>query len=252
MSDELKAGKVVRIGDSVTLILGDCRAHLPIKVAAVITDPPYDEFTHAGAFTESARKHVNGTAAAGIAFAALDTCEIAKVLLECSSGWVVAFCALEMLGKYQSAALDNYIRGGIWDRITNTPQISGDRPGQGGEGVAIMNARKGRMKWNGGGKAAIWRYMVERGMKEHPTQKPVDLMAQLVSQFSDAGDVVLDPFMGGGSTGIACIRTGRRFIGIELDPVHFATAEQRIRRELEAGTFDFSAQPASASQQPLL
>lgn len=60
------------------------------------------------------------------------------------------------------------------------------------------------------------------------------------------------PYMGSGTTAIACIRTGRKFIGIERDPVHFATAEQRIRRELEAGTFDFAAQPASASQQPLL
>jgi DNA modification methylase len=66
------------------------------------------------------------------------------------------------------------------------------------------------------------------------------------------GATVLDPYMGSGSTAIACIRTGRKFIGIERDPVHFATAEQRIRRELEAGTFNFAAQPASASQQPLL
>ncbi len=60
------------------------------------------------------------------------------------------------------------------------------------------------------------------------------------------------PYMGSGTTAIACIRTGRKFIGIELDPEHFETAEQRIRRELEAGTFDFAAATARVSQQPLL
>jgi site-specific DNA-methyltransferase (adenine-specific) len=82
--------------------------------------------------------------------------------------------------------------------------------------------------------------------------KPLNMMCRIVEDYTREGDTVLDLCMGSGTTGIACIRTGRKFIGIERDPVHFATAEQRIRRELEAGTFDFAAQPASVSQQPLL
>ncbi len=49
------------------------------------------------------------------------------------------------------------------------------------------------------------------------------------------GVTVLDPYMGSGTTGIACIRTGRRFIGIEKDPTHYATALKRIKRELAQG-----------------
>lgn len=64
--------------------------------------------------------------------------------------------------------------------------------------------------------------------KSHPTEKPVALMAQYVTQSTDAGGLVLDPFMGSGSTGVACRRHGRRFIGIEIDRAHFDTACRRI------------------------
>jgi len=63
----------------------------------------------------------------------------------------------------------------------------------------------------------------------HPTQKPVDLLEFLISKFSDEGDLVLDPFMGSGSTGEACKNTGRHFIGIELDEKHFNTAKTRLK-----------------------
>ena len=63
----------------------------------------------------------------------------------------------------------------------------------------------------------------------HPTQKPVDLMKWLVASYSKPGDVVLDPFMGSGSTGVACLSLGRRFLGCELDPAYFAVATRRIQ-----------------------
>lgn len=63
---------------------------------------------------------------------------------------------------------------------------------------------------------------------DHPAQKPVALMAYLIEQMTDFGDTVLDPFMGSGSTALACQATGRNFIGIEIDPAHFATAKRRI------------------------
>lgn len=62
----------------------------------------------------------------------------------------------------------------------------------------------------------------------HPTQKPVALLEYLVKTYTNEGDVVLDNCMGSGSTGVACVNTGRRFIGIELDPIYFSVAEQRI------------------------
>jgi len=70
----------------------------------------------------------------------------------------------------------------------------------------------------------------------HPTQKPVALMAWCMEKAKvPDGGLVLDPFMGSGSTGIAAIRTGRRFIGIEKDPIHFKTALERIQQELAQG-----------------
>ena len=71
--------------------------------------------------------------------------------------------------------------------------------------------------------------------KLHPTQKPVALMAYMVQTYSNEGETILDPYMGSGSTIIAAIRTGRRAIGIELDPAHYATAVQRITNELAQG-----------------
>ena len=62
----------------------------------------------------------------------------------------------------------------------------------------------------------------------HPTQKPVALMQDLVETYTNPGDTVLDFTMGSGSTGVACVNTGRRFIGIERDPGYFAIAERRI------------------------
>ena len=69
----------------------------------------------------------------------------------------------------------------------------------------------------------------ERNQSDHPTEKPVDLMFEYVRNSSGAGDVVIDPFMGGGTTGVACLRSGRKFVGIELDEAHFETALNRIQ-----------------------
>ena len=62
----------------------------------------------------------------------------------------------------------------------------------------------------------------------HPTQKPSELVEMLIKEYSKEGDTILDCFMGSGTTGIACIRTGRNFIGIELDDGYFQTAKERI------------------------
>ena len=69
-------------------------------------------------------------------------------------------------------------------------------------------------------------HSIDKGF--HPTQKSLGLMEKLVLIHSNEGDTVLDPFMGSGTTGVACANTGRRFIGIELDPEYFAIAKQRL------------------------
>ena len=74
----------------------------------------------------------------------------------------------------------------------------------------------------------------EKSFGNHPTQKPIAVMTELLMRHSNPGDVVLDPFMGSGSTGVACVNTNRDFIGIELDQTYFKIAENRIN---EAQTF---------------
>ena len=69
----------------------------------------------------------------------------------------------------------------------------------------------------------------------HPTQKPVALMEYLTRTYSNVGETILDNTMGSGTTGVACVNTGRKFVGIEQDAQYFAVAERRIR-EAEAST----------------
>ena len=71
------------------------------------------------------------------------------------------------------------------------------------------------------------------GNKNHPTEKPVELMKFYIENSSNEGDVVLDPFMGGGSTGVACKQLGRDFIGYEIDEKYFNIAKERIENTKE-------------------
>ncbi|MFC2469712.1 MAG: DNA-methyltransferase, partial [Negativicutes bacterium] len=66
----------------------------------------------------------------------------------------------------------------------------------------------------------------------HPTQKPVDLLRWLIRTYTDEGDTILDPFMGSGSTGVACVQEGRRFIGIEQEEKYFEIAMKRLEEAL--------------------
>ena len=70
--------------------------------------------------------------------------------------------------------------------------------------------------------------------KKHPTQKPVPLLEWLIKTYTNEGETVLDNCMGSGSTGVACMNTGRRFIGMELDKGYFDIAQERIKNAAEA------------------
>lgn len=79
-----------------------------------------------------------------------------------------------------------------------------------------------------------WTYT---GNKLHPTQKPVGIFAPIIEAFTKPGDIVLDPFCGSGSTLVAARDMGRRFAGIELDPVHHLTAATRLQEDHKTITF---------------
>lgn len=89
-----------------------------------------------------------------------------------------------------------------------------------------------------------------RETRVHPTQKPLALMAALVRDFTDPGDLVCDPFAGSGTTGVACRRMGRRFIGWERDPKYHAIATRRIGAAREQ--MDLLEPPAPQPVQALL
>ncbi len=73
-----------------------------------------------------------------------------------------------------------------------------------------------------------WRYT---GNERHPTEKPLVAMMLLVEAFSAPGEIVLDPFVGSGTTAVAAKQCGRRYIGIDIEPVYAQQAQERVRRE---------------------
>lgn len=79
----------------------------------------------------------------------------------------------------------------------------------------------------------ILRYNSNNFNRLHPTQKPVDLLEYLIKTYTNEGDIVLDNCMGSGSTGVACINTNRKFIGIEKDGKYFNTSWERLQETLD-------------------
>lgn len=95
----------------------------------------------------------------------------------------------------------------------------------------ILMLRKGRAKnINNMGSSNILRVPNIIRNKAHPTEKPADLMQVLIENSTEPGQTVLDPFMGVGGGGVASVRTGRRFIGIEIDEKYYDIAKERIER----------------------
>ena len=94
----------------------------------------------------------------------------------------------------------------------------------------ILFLRKGKAKWikDIGGSKTVHQFNNIIGSKLHPTQKPIDLLEFYINNSSMENDLILDPFMGSGSTGVACVNTNRNFIGIELDKNYFEIAKERI------------------------
>lgn len=235
------------------LVRGDsarCLRRLPdAAVAHVITDPPYSDHVHAkvrrgGSVHEpdvdepGRPKRATISTAAVLGFDAItqtqrDLCaaEFARV----AARWVLTFCDDESAGDWVSsnraAGLD-HVRIGHWWKLGATPQFTGDRPATGAESIVIAH-RRGRKRWNGGGRHATWAHAVcNDSDRFHTTQKPLALMLELVEQFTDPDDLVLDPFAGSGTTGVACLRLGRRFIGVERDAAYARKARARLDAEV--------------------
>lgn len=139
-------------------------------------------------------------------------------------------CLSEMLMEAQLAGfkLHNIL---IWEKNNCTPSQWYMKNCE-----YVLFLRKGDAKYinNIGQSKTVHQFNNIIGRKVHPTEKPVDLLEFYIKNSSNVEDVVLDPFMGSGSTGVACVNTGRNFIGIELDEKYFNIAKERIDKSTES------------------
>jgi site-specific DNA-methyltransferase (adenine-specific) len=231
------------------LLRADSRLVLPRlpagSVTHVITDPPYEAEAH------TAHRRVKRGGSAGERWGNGDSREamiealgfdpittedrqsIGSEISRLAARWALVFCQVEATGAWRSALTSDerlaYRRTCVWVKPDAQPQFSGDRPGMGYESIVVAHVA-GRCTWNGGGRVGVFTFSKNTpgGKHAHPTMKPLPLMRELVRLFTDPDDIVLDPFAGSGTTGVACLELGRRFIGIELDRTFHRAALRRL------------------------
>jgi len=215
--------KVV-IGDA-TLYLGDCLDVLPTlgKVDAVITDPPYGIGADKGKKGSIPFKGGKPVEMAWHPDNTWDKCRPADDLIRLcvASGSVAVMWG----GNYFADLLPAMGRWLWWDKCQTMPSY-GD-----GE-LAWTNLPQTTPKKFTLANNKIFADRVER---HHPTQKPIELMAWCVEMATKERETILDPFMGSGTTGVAAIQLGRKFIGIEREPKYFDIACRRIEQAVAQG-----------------
>jgi DNA modification methylase len=200
----------VVIGDA-TLYLGDCREIIPIvgKVDAVITDPPYGCKATSGWGGKYSGFEIQGD----------DSTELRDfVIAQCNCPFAMfgspridrpKNCSILIWSKGEHTGMGNLQFP--WKPDFEEVYISGDG-------------------WSGRRTSSVLKFNARTDSERfHPTEKPIGLMVEIASKAPPG--VILDPFMGSGTTGIACLKTGRKFIGIERDPEYFRIACERIRKE---------------------
>lgn len=120
------------------------------------------------------------------------------------------------------------------------------------EMLMVAHRRGGRIRWGDGiPPQPNIISMAAPQARSHPNEKPLALMQRIVATHSKLGDTILDPFLGGGTTGVAAVTLGRKFIGIELDPQHFETACRRISAALAQRRLDLLPPPPPSNQDAL-
>jgi site-specific DNA-methyltransferase (adenine-specific) len=226
--------------DGITIYLGDCRDVLPYIGGArlMLTDPPYDDRTAKNA--RGAGGHCDGRGFIDRAIGSIDLEDLRALFTLAAASmappaWCVATVAWQHAARLEVSPPEGwqFTRCGVWVKPDGAPQFSGDRPAQGWEAVAILHTTAGgRMSWNGGGSRAVWTHCITRDVKGHPTVKPLALVRDWVTLFSDPGDLVLDPFMGSGTTLRAAKDLGRRAIGIEVNERYCDLAVRRLRQQV--------------------
>ncbi|WP_441004678.1 DNA-methyltransferase [Neisseria musculi] len=213
--------------DGATLYLGDCADVLPVvlsenKVDALISDPPYVLQAGGGnlggqrKYMADINRHLDG----GFDISILQNFE----------NWLV-FCAksqlVEIIVQAKSQGLNWMVL--TWNKKNPTPLTCNTYLPD--TEYMIHGYRK--HIWESKTRFVVGN--VEKNPFDHPTVKPQYVMNKAVMSASEKGDLILDPFMGTGSTGVSALRLGRRFIGIEKEPKYFDIACQRIENALSQG-----------------
>lgn len=207
------ARRVEQLADGVTLYLGDCREILPTlpKVDAVVTDPPYgigDKWDRKGGFATCAGKLWNGDAGwdSEIQQDAIDQS------LAVSGGRGIVWGG----NYYDLVPSRGYL---VWDKMQSEFSLADSELAWCSDPITPKTFRFARAQLASEGKI-------------HPTQKPIGLMKFCIEKLPDA-HTILDPFMGSGTTGVAAVKLGRKFIGIEIEPKYFDIACRRISEALK-------------------
>ena len=235
---------IYRPNENITLYRGDCLDILPTLtgIDAVVTDPPYPGLEGGLiAKTDGVAKRVRPSVTVGTPWGD----DLSGLSMACSMAKAaLAFCSHASIVATREAMGGEAVGFATWYKRNSQPSFR-NRPYYTCEHIWMIEYAPG-MNWKNvptfydipklqAGCMAVERILNDDGSTSHPTQKPVTLMRKLL-QVVPEGMTVLDPYMGSGTTGVACIRTGRRFIGIEIDPTHYATACKRIDNELQQMT----------------
>ncbi len=239
----------------VRLILGDCREWLPSLegIDAVITDPPWElgegqvEIRGTGV---APRRQKSMTLAQGCVGSWSE--EVVKLCQDVATGDCFFFAGYKELGKLCDAC--EPLRGVFaWHKPNGAPAAF--YPAKLDLSFIVWTGKKsclyGYQHWPSmvfsvpfppAGCFASERIIDASGKASHPCQGPVSLYQTLMAPMP-ASHTILDPYMGSGTTGIACLRTGRRFVGVEISPAYFAIALERVQRELAQGVLPLDAPP---------
>lgn len=248
--------KEVTIGDC-RLILGDCLEVMASldEVDHVISDPPYEDELHKA--IGRIRRNDGQEMIASLGFDGVNAsrADIAQHVVRLSRGWAILFCLAEGVRAWRDdlqAVKAKWDTTLAWIKPDASPRFNGQGAARGFECAVTCWCGTGYRSWNGGGKRGVFSHPVNSNRHgAHPTEKPVPLMSDIVTLYSNAGQTILDPFMGSGTTGVACVKHGRKFIGIELDETYFEVACERIRKAYAQPDMFVAPRPAAPVQQPL-
>lgn len=190
------------------------------SIDMVLTDIPYGEVNR----KSNGLRNLDKNDADVVGF---DVGVLIKELTRITKGSVYVFCGWSQLAilKNGMADADMTTRVIIWEK-TNPSPMNGDFVWLSGIEPCVYG-KKPKATFNAHCRNSVLRYSSGHS-KVHPTQKNLDLFKELIKISSNAGDLVLDPFMGSGTTPVACKELDRRYIGIDLNPEYVEIAKTRL------------------------